>query len=545
MGDARTTADERPAGTTGRGRRVCGVRPAAGIAVAGATVLLALLIAGAALGASPPGPVSTMPAEVVSTGGVQPAGYPAPGATGAAADGAAPRAAIKPGSGGWYWPIGTEEFRGWSGWLARRGSYVHVAQDMPCSSGHPVYAIADGAVFISRADAGGYGVGGRPGGCVIIAHTTAAGKAFHALYGHVSGLRVKAGERVTAGQVIAKVNGCRHLHFSVHPGTKYRDRNPYAGHVPKRWADHGGFVDPVKFLKANPRTAEYDPPALPVVEILTGSVPTGYGVADGGAFWVEEGLAGAATYRYDLATGERRALAPGEAVPPFDASRYIVAPLAEPAVGIGVSDRLPVLALGTEHSTPEWGASVKLTATLTSAAGAPLRGALVRLDRLNGERWVEVRVGVTDALGSAALDFVPARRTTVRATFLPPDDQAVRRSYLRARSRTFAVAPHAAVGLPELRPIQKADEQIVVPGSLTPRHPAGANSVDLVFQRRGGAGWVTKLSVDAVNRDAGLRTRYVGSVRLPVAGTWRVQAVHAADERFAQSYSAWRTFTVK
>ena len=132
---------------------------------------------------------------------------------------AAARAALgapAPGSGGWYWPIGTEDFKGWSGWLEPRGAYVHVAQDMPCSYGHAVYAIGDGVVFISRADAGGYGVGGAPGGCIIITHTTAAGTKFHALYGHVSGLKVKEGERVTAGQVIARVNGCRHLHFSTH-----------------------------------------------------------------------------------------------------------------------------------------------------------------------------------------------------------------------------------------------------------------------------------------------------------------------------------------
>ena len=96
----------------------------------------------------------------------------------AAAGRRAPRAALgapQPGSGGWYWPVGTEDFQGWSGWLEPRGAYVHVAQDMPCAYGHPVYAIGDGVVFISRADAGGYGVGGAPGGCIIISHTTAAG----------------------------------------------------------------------------------------------------------------------------------------------------------------------------------------------------------------------------------------------------------------------------------------------------------------------------------------------------------------------------------
>ncbi len=162
-----------------------------------------------------------------------------------------------------------------------------------------MYAIGAGTVFISRADAGGYGVGGAPGGCIIITHVTAAGTKFHALYGHVSGLKVKEGQRVAAGQLIAQVNGCRHLHFSTHPGARYRDGNPYAGHVPRSWADHGGFVDPVRFLKTNPRAAAYKPPALPVVEIPTQTAPFGYGAVDGAAYWSEEGAAGSATWRLD------------------------------------------------------------------------------------------------------------------------------------------------------------------------------------------------------------------------------------------------------
>jgi len=75
---------------------------------------------------------------------------------------------------------------------------------------------------------------------------TAAGEEFRALYGHVSGLKYKAGARVAAGAVIATINGCAHLHFSIHPSEVYRDGNPYAGHVPKSWTEHGGFVDPVK-----------------------------------------------------------------------------------------------------------------------------------------------------------------------------------------------------------------------------------------------------------------------------------------------------------
>ena len=118
---------------------------------------------------------------------------------------------------------------------------------MHAKKGRPVYAVGDGTVWISRADTGGYGVGGKPGGCIIIVHRTGAGEEFRALYGHVSKLAVKEGDRVVPGQLIA-VNGLDHLHFGIHPGETYRDRNPYAGEVPKKWEDHGGWVDPVKYL---------------------------------------------------------------------------------------------------------------------------------------------------------------------------------------------------------------------------------------------------------------------------------------------------------
>jgi len=136
-------------------------------------------------------------------------------------------AAPKPGSGGWYWPVGTEDFQGWSGWLDKRGSYLHVAQDMPCAVGHAVYAIADGA-----------------------------------------------------------------------------------------------------------------------------------------AYWTEEGAAGSFTWREDLASGKRETLGAGEAPPAFDVHRCDTALLASPALGFTVGDHLPLLTLRTAHATPLWGADAELDARL-------------------------------------------------------------------------------------------------------------------------------------------------------------------------------------
>jgi murein DD-endopeptidase MepM/ murein hydrolase activator NlpD len=488
-------------------------------------------LAGAAGAVSPP--ASTTLPEPAYTG-------PLAGAARAALG------AAQPGSGGWIWPIGTEDFKGWSGWLEPRGAYVHVAQDMPCSLGHAVYAIGDGVVFISRADAGGYGVGGAPGGCIIITHTTAAGTKFDALYGHVSGLLVKEGQRVQAGQPIARVNGCRHLHFSTHPGAKYRDRNPYAGHVPKIWADHGGYVDPVKFLKTNPRAAAYQPPELPRTEIATTSAPLQYGAADGAAYWTEEGGAGSATWRHDLATGERRTLAAGEAVPAFDAQRYGVEPLVAPALGFAVTDHLPTVMLATKHDTPPWGSDAELTATVTNAAGSPLQGAIVRLQLLESA-WENVGLAVTDADGEAVFIYAPLVATSLRVVFAPPPARPDGRDYLIARSQAETVKPHVALTTPRLPVRVDASDLVTAAGGLLPHHPAGEHTVQLEFQRRGAGGdWVGKLTVAAVNRDksGGQATRYVGHARL-TAGSWRVRATRPADEEFALTTSSWRTFAVE
>jgi murein DD-endopeptidase MepM/ murein hydrolase activator NlpD len=455
--------------------------------------------------------------------------------------------ALQPGSGGWYWPIGTEDFKGWSGWLDRRGSYVHVAQDMPCSTGRAVYAIGAGTVFISRADAGGYGVGGAPGGCIIITHVTAAGTKFHALYGHVSSLRVKEGQRVAAGQLIARVNGCRHLHFSIHPGAKYRDGNPYAGHVPRSWADHGGFVDPVRFLKTNPRAASYKPPAVPRTEVLTQTAPFGYGAADGNAYWTEEGEAGSATWRLELATGERAAFAVGEVTPPLDTRRYDASLLEAPAVGFSVGDHLPVLTLGARHDTPAWGADAELAALLVSAAGAPLQGGILKLQRLSDDRWINVGLDVTGADGAATLLYRPSAATALRVVFAPPAAQPAGRDYLVVRSPSETLTPHVALTTPKVPTSIDQADLITAAGDLTPRHTAGDHTVQLAFQRRGeGGAWVPKVIVAAVNRvrTGSSVTRYVGHARL-TPGSWRVQAVHPADEAHAETGSAWRAFTVE
>ena len=456
------------------------------------------------------------------------------------------RAAPTPGSGGWYWPIGTEDFGSYAGFLDPRGAYVHVAQDMHAPKGRPVYAIGAGTVWIARADAGGYGVGGAPGGCVIIVHRTAAGEQFHALYGHVSGLKVKAGAHVTAGAVIATVNGCDHVHFSIHPGDVYRDRNPYAGHVPKTWKDHGGFVDPVKYLKVNPRASSYVAPALPLVTITTDAAPSRYGAVAGTAYWDEQGEAGPATYAFDLVAGTRRRLAPGEEAPRYDEARYAVDALAEPALGLSVRDRQPVLSAEARPVAPAWGAPTSVAVSLVNAAGKPFKDARIAFEWLDGAEWTRITAGLTDGKGRVTFAYTPPRRTVLRVQFLLPAEQPPRAVYVAAEGGVLTVAPRVRLSVPGIAARVVRGAATTVTGSLAPRHKPGKGSVRLELQRLSLEGvWAAALTADVVLSDAAGGSLYSRVVRLDDAGAWRVRAVHPGDAAHATTASKWRPFVVE
>jgi murein DD-endopeptidase MepM/ murein hydrolase activator NlpD len=97
----------------------------------------------------------------------------------------------------------------------------HKGLDIGAASGTPLRAVGDGVVKLSRWY-GGYG------NAVIIDH----GNGVTTLYGHASELDVKAGQRVTAGQLIGKVGSTGdstgpHLHLEVRVNDKHIDPEPW------------------------------------------------------------------------------------------------------------------------------------------------------------------------------------------------------------------------------------------------------------------------------------------------------------------------------
>ena len=553
------------------GHMVSRIRPASAAAVIPTAVLAiavltlaGLALAGVATAAGATTPASAAPSPVATSSPFPPApsptvvaapgGAPTPSPTGSFAPGPLPwiaspdlGAAPRPGSGAWYWPTGSEDFGGYSGWLDDRGATWHVAQDMACPYGHPVYAIAAGVVWKASTSVMGYGPGGGPGGAMIIVHTTASGVRFRALYGHVMDLRYHAGQRVAADAVIARINAIQpsHLHFSIHPGTKYVDGNPWAGSVPKGWSGHGGFVDPVKFLKSHPRVIAYLPPSLPLTTVATDATPSDVGAVAGVAYWSEQVSDATVVCFCDLASGARGVLAAGASAPASDDVRYRAALLPAPATGFTVCDRQPVLKSAGATATPAWGAAVTVRARLTSGAGKPFQGARLVLERRAGSAWLRLAAAQTTADGRLALDYTPSRRTVLRLRYMPPAKPPAGADYLALEGAPVTLTPHVALTRPSLLASVSCRRPVAVSGRLRPRRAATPRSVTLLFERRKSGAWTTVLTVAAAIHADGAGARWTAVVSPPAAGSWRVRAVYDGAAGYAATNSGWRAVTVR
>jgi murein DD-endopeptidase MepM/ murein hydrolase activator NlpD len=112
------------------------------------------------------------------------------------------------------WPLPAQHIRIESGYGTRRHPirqryHFHDGIDIPAPGGTPVKAVQDGRVDWDR-EKGEYGL------CVVLDHGGC-----RSLYAHLSGVTVKNGDVVKAGQVIGYVGSTGlstgpHLHFSVY-----------------------------------------------------------------------------------------------------------------------------------------------------------------------------------------------------------------------------------------------------------------------------------------------------------------------------------------
>lgn len=98
---------------------------------------------------------------------------------------------------------------------------AHNGLDIAANEGSEIYAVLNGIVELANYTNGDYG------NYVIINHG-----AFKTLYGHCQNLKVKKGQNVTAGQIIATCGSTGrstgpHLHFEIRIGEKRIDPTPF------------------------------------------------------------------------------------------------------------------------------------------------------------------------------------------------------------------------------------------------------------------------------------------------------------------------------
>jgi hypothetical protein len=442
--------------------------------------------------------------------------------------------AVSPGSGGWYWPVGTENFQGWDGWWTYRPQNPprwHMAQDMPAPVGHPVYAVGDGTVLESGGDHG-------YGGVIVVLHKTADGHYFKAVYGHIiPAASAHKGAKVKAGQVVGRVNRCAHVHFGIHPGKAYPpDNNPYRGHTYDSKKTYG-WVDPVKYLRANPRVITYSAPKLPVIATVdTTGHPSVLGVAAGTVYWTIGAGDDLLTFCRSLDGGEALAVTSDADIPSLDTTRF---PARIGEASFTVDDRLPLLTLAASTATPSWKHAVSLSGRLTNVIGAPFKGATITLESSqDGEEWKPVATAKTGLTGAYAVSWTPPARVRLRVRFLAPT------LYLPAASALTTVAPEPALTSPSTPKTVAQGRVFTVHGTLAPRHAAGPGAVTIRVQRNVAGFWTDYSVVPAACHDSKAGSTYTASLHLP-AGSWRLRAQVPADAAHAAGSSAWSSLAVR
>lgn len=449
--------------------------------------------------------------------------------------------AATPGTGGWYWPTGTEDFSGWSGWWDARGGSWHLAQDMHHPAGASVVAIGSGTVLESKY-VGGYGPGGNQGGAVVILHKTAAGKEFKGLYGHLSNLKYAKGDTVAAGAVIGTINNSspNHLHFGIHPGRAYpSDNNPFRGHTYAS-SNTYGFVDPVAFMKDNPRVIPYAAPALPtVVSLTTTSTPTSVTAAAGTVYWRQSTAETVTAWRYSIASRKIATMSVDATIPASDMKRYVIG-VSATRPGLTVVDKRPCVATSPANWTPPYGTATVIRGTVNNAVGSVFKGATVTLQRWTGSTWVDVARGLTLANGSYSMSYRTSSRTALRTRFAPPRD------YTISVSSTVTVVPHVYLSRPTLSVTSPRPGALFYASSyLKPKHASTA-SVSFYLERKTASGsWVAVTSGEARLTDATKGTLCRKALRCSTRGSWRVRSRMAGDGSHATSYSPWRYFSVR
>ena len=97
--------------------------------------------------------------------------------------------------------------------------------------------------------------------------------------------------------------------------------------------------------------------------------------------------------------------------------------------------------------------------------------------------------------------------------------------------------PRPLLGTPRVQKRVAARARFSVSGTLSPKHPAGVNSVELRAYRWNGSSWALRRTLLTTNRDAGDLTRWAVTFSLAKSGRWKLVAAALPDADHAAATS--------
>ena len=107
-----------------------------------------------------------------------------------------------------------------------------------------------------------------------------------------------------------------------------------------------------------------------------------------------------------------------------------------------------------------------------------------------------------------------------------------------------APLPKPVLSAPRAQKRVGAGDRFTVSGTLSPRHPAGAHSVELRVSRWNGSRWVLRRTLLTTNRDDGDATRWATTFALAAPGRWKLVAAALPDADHAAATSKAALVTV-
>jgi beta propeller repeat protein len=248
-------------------------------------------------------------------------------------------------------------------------------------------------------------------------------------------------------------------------------------------------------------------------------------------------------YMYDVATRTEAPLTTDptdQSTPRIDGDRVVYEDSRNGNPDIYLSELATPRMSATAPSTVAYGATARLTGTLTSFTGTALAGRSVRLETsVDGLSWTAEATTTSGATGGYA--FTSSALTSaryLRATFTGE------LANLSAQSASVLVKPKASLGAPVAPSTMSHSKTYTVYATLKPQHAAGTSGGTLQCYRLESGKWKLRKSFALSAYDYSTYSRARASVKLTSTGKWRMRVYHS-DAGHATTYSAWRNVTVK